>query len=199
MNLAPMVIQRDGRGERAVDIWSLLMQKRIVFLGFPIDDNIANLVVAQMLYLESEDSNTPINMYINSPGGSVSAGLAVYDTMMHIKAPVHTTCIGLAASMGAILLTAGEKGHRSALPNAKVMIHQPWGGFQGTASDIAIHAEEILKTREKLNKIIADRSGKPIEQVSVDTDRDKYFTAEEAKEYGVIDEVTLRAEPEETD
>ncbi len=189
MNYAPMVIQRDGRGERAVDIWSMLMQKRIVFLGTPVTDEVANLVIAQLLYLESEDSKTEINMYINSPGGSVTAGMAIHDTMRHIRAPVSTTCVGLAASMGAILLAAGEKGMRRALPHAKIMIHQPWGGFQGQASDIAIQAEEIIKTKEKLNRLLADYSGRTIEEIERDTDRDKYMSAIDARDYGLIDEV----------
>ncbi len=189
MNYAPMVIQRDGRGERAVDIWSMLMQKRIVFLGTPVTDEVANLVIAQLLYLESEDSKTEINMYINSPGGSVTAGMAIHDTMRHIRAPVSTTCVGLAASMGAILLAAGEKGMRRALPHAKIMIHQPWGGFQGQASDIAIQAEEIIKTKEKLNRLLADYSGRTIEEIERDTDRDKYMSATDARDYGLIDEV----------
>lgn len=189
MNYAPMVIQRDGRGERAVDIWSMLMQKRIVFLGTPVTDEVANLVIAQLLYLESEDPKTEINMYINSPGGSVTAGMAIHDTMRHIRAPVSTTCVGLAASMGAILLAAGEKGMRRALPHAKIMIHQPWGGFQGQASDIAIQAEEIIKTKERLNRLLADYSGRTIEEIERDTDRDKYMSAADARDYGLIDEV----------
>jgi len=184
-----MVIQRDGRGERAVDIWSMLMQKRIVFLGTPVTDEVANLVIAQLLYLESEDSKTEINMYINSPGGSVTAGMAIHDTMRHIRAPVSTTCVGLAASMGAILLAAGEKGMRRALPHAKIMIHQPWGGFQGQASDIAIQAEEIIKTKERLNNLLAGYSGRTIEEIERDTDRDKYMSATDARDYGLIDEV----------
>jgi ATP-dependent Clp protease, protease subunit len=194
MNLAPTVIERDGRGERVVDIWSLLMKKRIIFLGAPIDDLVANLIIAQLLYLESEDSKTPVNMYVNSPGGSVSSGLAILDTMNFVKAEVHTTCVGMAASMGAILLAAGANGHRNALPHAKIMIHQPWGGYQGAASDIAIQAEEIIKTRENLNKILSDASGQDMEEITRATDRDKYFSAEEAMEYGLIDEVKSRAE-----
>ncbi len=193
MNLAPMIIERDGRGERAYDIWSLLLKKRIVFLGTAIDDAVSNLVVAQLLFLQSEDAKTPIEMYINSPGGSVSAGLAIYDTMKFIDAPVHTVCIGLAASMGAILLAAGEKGHRTALPHARIMIHQPWaGGIQGQATDIAIQAEEILKTRNRLNELISMDTGRSLEDIARDTDRDKFFSAEEAKEYGIIDSVTTK-------
>ena len=190
MNLAPIVIERDGRGERAIDIWSLLMRKRIVFLGTAIDDAVSNLIVAQLLYLQSEDAKTPIKLYVNSPGGSVSAGLAIYDTMKHISAPIHTTCVGMAASMGAVILAGGEQGTRSALPHAKIMIHQPWGGFQGQASDIAIHAEQVLHSKETLNKLLAQDTGKTLEQMVIDTDRDKYFTAIEAKEYGLVDEVT---------
>jgi len=193
MNLAPMIIERDGRGERAYDIWSLLLKKRIVFLGTAIDDAVSNLVVAQLLFLQSEDAKTPIEMYINSPGGSVSAGLAIYDTMKFIDAPVHTVCIGLAASMGAILLAAGEKGHRTALPHARIMIHQPWaGGIQGQATDIAIQAEETLKTRNRLNELISMDTGRSLEDIARDTDRDKFFSAEEAKEYGIIDSVTTK-------
>jgi ATP-dependent Clp protease, protease subunit len=195
MNLAPVVIQRDGRGERAVDIWSMLLQKRIVFMGTQVVDEIANLVIAQLLYLESEDPKTEINMYINSPGGSVTAGMAILDTMNHIKAPVSTTCVGLAASMGAVLLAAGEKGMRRALPHAKIMIHQPWGGYQGQASDIAIQAEEIIKTKKSLNGLLADYSGQSIEQLEQDTDRDNYMSAAEALEYGLIDEVATQSMP----
>ena len=193
MNLAPIVIERDGRGERAVDIWSLLMKKRIIFLGTPIVDEVANLVIAQLLYLQSEDAKTPIEMYINSPGGSVTAGMAIHDTMRHIEPPIATTCVGLAASMGAILLSSGEKGMRRALPHAKIMIHQPWGGFEGQASDIAIHAQEIIKTRERLNQLLAEYTGREFSEVEQDTDRDNYFSAEEAREYGLIDLVTTRA------
>ena len=195
MNLAPMVIERDGRGERAYDIWSLLLKHRIVFLGTPIDDAVANLVVAQLLYLNTEDKKSPIQMFINSPGGNVSAGLAIYDTMKHIDAPIHTTCTGLAGSMGAILLSAGERGHRSALPHSRIMIHQPWGGFQGPASDNAIQAEEVIKTKKQLNELLAENTGRLLEDVERDTDRDKFFSAQEAKEYGLIDEVTLRSGP----
>jgi ATP-dependent Clp protease protease subunit len=188
-----MIIERDGRGERAYDIWSLLLKKRIVFLGTAIDDAVSNLVVAQLLYLQSEDAKTPIEMYINSPGGSVSSGLAIYDTMKFIDAPVHTVCIGLAASMGAILLAAGEKGRRTALPHARIMIHQPWaGGIQGQATDIAIQAEEILKTRNRLNELIASDTGRELDDITRDTDRDKFFSADEAREYGIIDAVTTR-------
>ena len=189
MNLAPIVIERDGRGERAIDIWSLLMRKRIVFLGTAIDDAVANLVVAQLLYLQSEDSKTPIELWVNSPGGSVSAGLAIYDAMQFVSAPIHTTCVGLAASMGAVILAGGENGRRRSLPHAKIMIHQPWGGFQGQASDVAIHAEQILQTKKLLNGLLAKATGKDLAQVEIDADRDKYFTADEAKDYGLIDEI----------
>lgn len=193
MNLAPMVIQRDGRGERAIDIWSLLMQKRIVFIGEEIDDLVANLVIAQLLYLESEDPKTEINMYINSPGGSVTAGMAIHDTMWHIRAPVSTTCVGHAASMGAVLLAAGEKGMRRALPNAEILIHQPWAqsGGRATASDIAIQAREIISIKNMLNGLLVDYTGRTLAEIERDTDRDKYFTAEAAKDYGLIDEVAF--------
>jgi len=198
MNLAPIVIERDGRGERAYDIWSLLLKERIIFLGTPIDDAVANVIVAQLLYLRSQDAKSPIHLYINSPGGSVSAGLAIYDTMKFIEAPVYTTCTGLAASMGAILLAGGEKGHRTALPHSRILIHQPWGGFQGQASDIAIHAEEVLKTKMRLNELLARDTGRTIEEITRDTDRDKFFSVEEAKAYGIIDSVTERQVPKET-
>jgi len=191
MNLAPIVIERDGRGERAYDIWSLLLKNRIIFIGTPIDDHIANLVVAQLLYLQTEDAKTPVRMYINSPGGSVTAGMAIYDTMKDIEPPIETTCVGLAASMAAILLAAGTPGQRRSLLHAKILIHQPWGGYQGQASDIAIQAEEIIKTKELLNGLLARDTGRTIEEITRDTDRDKYFTAEEARQYGIIDEVTL--------
>jgi len=190
MNIAPLILERDGRGERWYDIWSLLLKKRILFLGIPIDDTVANLVVAQLLYLQSEDANNPIRIYVNTPGGSVSAGLAIYDTIKYIEAPVYTMCTGLAASMGAILLAAGDKGHRSALPHSRIMIHQPWGGFEGAASDIAIHAEEVLKTKSRLNQLLAHDTGRSLEEIQRDTDRDKFFSAEEARDYGLIDSVT---------
>ncbi len=190
MNIAPLILERDGRGERWYDIWSLLLKKRIIFLGIPIDDTVANLVVAQLLYLQSEDANNAIRIYVNTPGGSVSAGLAIYDTIKYIEAPVYTMCTGLAASMGAILLAAGDKGHRSALPHSRIMIHQPWGGFEGAASDIAIHAEEVLKTKSRLNQLLADDTGRSLEEIQRDTDRDKFFSAEEARDYGLIDSVT---------
>lgn len=181
-----------SRGERSYDIYSRLLKDRIVFLGTAIDDDVANAVVAQLLFLAADDPDKDIQMYINSPGGSVSAGLAIYDTMQHIKPDVSTMCIGMAASMGAVLLAAGAKGKRYALPNSEVMIHQPLGGARGQASDIEIHAKHILRTRERLNKILAERSGQPIERVAQDTDRDNFMSAEDAKAYGLIDEVLYR-------
>ena len=193
--LIPMVVEQTGRGERAYDIFSRLLKERIVFIGTPVDDNVASLTIAQLLFLQSEDPDKDISLYINSPGGSVSAGLAIYDTMQYIKPDVATTCIGLAASMGAVLLAGGAKGKRSGLPNSRIMIHQPWGGVQGTASDISIQAEEILRTRTRLNQILAFHCGKPVEQLEKDTDRDRYMSSEEAKEYGLIDNVfTKKAE-----
>jgi ATP-dependent Clp protease protease subunit len=188
--LIPMVIEQTGRGERAYDIYSRLLKERIIFLGSPIDDNVANLIVAQMLFLEAEDSEKDINLYVNSPGGVVSAGLAVYDTMRYIKAKVSTTCVGEAASIAALLLAAGEKGKRFALPNARVMIHQPSAhGISGQATDIEIHAREILKLKEELSKIMAKHTGQPLERVVADSDRNFFMSAEEAKAYGLIDEV----------
>ncbi len=192
MNLVPMVIEQTSRGERAYDIYSRLLKDRIIFIGTPIDDYVANSVVAQMLFLASEDSDKDISLYINSPGGSVTAGMAIFDTMQYIKPQVSTICVGLAASMGSLLLTAGAKGKRFALPNSEIMIHQPLGGVRGQASDIKIHAEWILKTRNKLNNIYAERTGQPLERIEKDTDRDNWMSAEEAKEYGLIDEVILR-------
>jgi ATP-dependent Clp protease protease subunit len=190
--LVPMVVEQTGRGERAFDIFSRLLKERIVFLGTPIDDTIASLVIAQLLFLESEDPDKDINLYINSPGGSVSAGLAIYDTMQYIRPDVSTICIGMAASMGAVLLAGGAKAKRSALPNARIMIHQPWGGVQGTASDISIQAEEILKTKKRINEILANHTNRPVEQVQTDTDRDYYLAANEAKDYGLIDNVMVK-------
>ncbi len=190
--LVPMVVEQTSRGERAYDIFSRLLKERIVFIGSAIDDYVASLAVAQLLHLEAEDPEKDIHMYINSPGGSVTAGLAIYDTMQFIRPQVATICIGMAASMGAILLLAGEKGKRQALPNSRIMIHQPWGGVQGTASDISIQAEEILKTKKRLNEIIAQHTGKPLAEVEKDTDRDNYMSAETAKEYGLIDKVLLK-------
>lgn len=190
--LVPMVVEQTGRGERAYDIFSRLLKERIVFIGMPIDDTVASLVIAQLLFLESEDPEKDISLYINSPGGSVSSGLAIYDTMQYIRPDVSTICIGMAASMGAVLLAAGAKGKRAGLPNSRIMIHQPWGGVQGTASDISIQAEEILRTKKRLNGIIAHHSGRSIEQVEKDTDRDRYMSSEEAKEYGLVDNVFVK-------
>jgi ATP-dependent Clp protease protease subunit len=190
--LVPMVVEQTGRGERAYDIFSRLLKERIVFIGTPIDDTIASLVIAQLLFLESEDPDKDINLYINSPGGSVSSGLAIYDTMQYIRPDVATICIGLAASMGAVLLAGGAKGKRSGLPNSRIMIHQPWGGVQGTASDISIQAEEILKTKKRLNEILAVHTGKPLEVIERDTDRDRYLSSEEARSYGLIDTVFVK-------
>jgi len=189
MYLIPTVIEKTQYGERAYDIYSRLLKERIIFLGTPIDDGVANAVIAQLLFLESEDPKKDIKIYINSPGGSVSSGLAIYDTIKHIKPDVETICVGLAASMGAFLLAAGTKGKRYALPNAKVMIHQVMGGTQGQASDIKIQAEEILKIKDTLNKILCKNTGQPLSKMEKDTDRDYYMTAEEAKKYGLIDKV----------
>jgi len=189
MNLIPMVVEQTGRGERAYDIYSRLLRERIVFIAGPIEDNVASLVIAQLIFLEAEDPDKDISLYINSPGGLVTSGMAIYDTMQYIKPDVATIAIGHAASMAALLLAAGAKGKRSALPNSKIIIHQPMGGMQGQASDIDIHAREILKTRDKLNKILADASGRSVEKVAKDTDRDYIMTADEAKDYGLIDKV----------
>ena len=187
--LVPMVIEKTSHGERAYDIYSRLLKDRIIFLGTGIDDTVANVVIAQMLFLQSEDSQKDINVYINSPGGSVTAGLAIYDTMQFVKPNVCTYCVGQASSMGAVLLTAGTKGKRYALPNARIMIHQPWGGTQGTASDISIQAEEILRMKDELNKILARHTGQAVEKVKKDTDRDFFMSAQEAKDYGLVDGV----------
>jgi ATP-dependent Clp protease, protease subunit len=189
LGMVPIVIEQSGRGERAYDIYSRLLRERIVFLVGPVTDQSANLVCAQMLFLESENPDKDIFLYINSPGGSVSAGLSVYDTMNWIKPDVSTLCMGMAASMGSFLLMAGAKGKRIALPNSKVMIHQPSGGAQGQATDIEIHAREILKTREQLNKIYAERTGQPLEKIAADMERDRYMSAAEAMEYGLVDQV----------
>ena len=189
LGMVPMVIETSGRGERAYDIYSRLLRERIVFLVGPVNDHTANLVVAQLLFLESENPDKDISLYINSPGGSVSAGMSIFDTMNFIKPHVSTLCIGLAASMGAFLLAAGEKGKRFSLPNSKIMIHQPLGGMQGQATDIEIHAREILKTREQMNKITAERTGQPLEKVERDTERDFFMSAEEARAYGIVDQV----------
>lgn len=188
----PMVVETSGRGERAYDIYSRLLKERIIFLGGPIDDSVANVVVAQMLFLESEDPDKDIHLYINSPGGVVTAGLAIYDTMQYIKPDVSTICVGQAASMGSILLTAGAKGKRYALPHARIMIHQPLGGAQGQSTDIQIQAKEILRLREVGNEILAHHTGQDTEKINIDTERDNFMSAEEAKEYGLIDEVVLR-------
>ncbi len=189
MALIPMVVEQTDRGERSYDIYSKLLEERIIFITGEINDALANTVVAQLLYLEAKDSNKDINVYINSPGGSVSAGLAIYDTMNFIKCDVSTICIGLAASMGAFLLSSGTKGKRYSLPSSEIMIHQPLGGAQGQASDIKIQAEHILKLKEKLNSVLAENTGKPIDVIEKDTDRDNYLTAEEALEYGLIDKI----------
>ena len=189
MNLIPRVIETTNRGERAYDIYSRLLKDRIIMLGSQIDDNVANSIVSQLLFLQAQDSEKDIYLYINSPGGSVTAGFAIYDTIQHIKPDVQTICIGMAASMGSFLLAAGAKGKRFALPNAEVMIHQPLGGAQGQATEIEIAANHILKTREKLNRILSERTGQSIEKIQQDTDRDNFLTAAEAKEYGLIDEV----------
>jgi len=192
MNLIPMVVEQTGRGERSYDIYSRLLKDRIIFLGGGIDDHVANLIIAQMLFLESEDSEKDIHLYINSPGGIVTAGLAIYDTMQYLKAPVSTICVGQAASMGALLLSAGTSGKRYALPHARIMIHQPLGGFQGQATDISIHAQEILRLKETLNSIMAEHTGQPISQLSSDTERDFFMGSEAAKEYGIIDDIVSR-------
>jgi ATP-dependent Clp protease protease subunit len=192
MNLIPMVVEQTGRGERSYDIYSRLLKDRIIFLGGGIDDHVANLIIAQMLFLESEDSEKDIHLYINSPGGVVTAGLAIYDTMQYLKAPVSTICVGQAASMGALLLASGAPGKRYALPHARIMIHQPLGGFQGQATDISIHAQEIMRLKETLNGIMADHSGKDLKQLSADTERDFFMGSEAAKEYGIIDDIVDR-------
>lgn len=198
--LVPTVIEQTHRGERAYDIWSRLMKDRIVFLGTEINDDVANVVVAQLLFLESEDPEKDINLYINSPGGSVYAGLAIYDTMQYVRCPISTICVGMAASMASVLLTAGNKGKRRALPNARIMIHQPHGGSRGQASDIEIQAREMLKTKERLTQILAHHTGQPYERVLKDSDRDYYMSSDEARGYGLIDEVVAvqkLAKPEE--
>jgi ATP-dependent Clp protease protease subunit len=189
LNIIPMVIESTGRGERAYDIFSLLLKERIIFLGTPIDDHVANLVVAQMLFLDREDPDKEIRLFINCPGGSITAGLAIYDTMQMVSAPVSTTCVGLAASMGTVLLSAGAKGRRFALPNSTIHIHQPWGGAQGQAVDIEIEARRIMRERERLNQLLAFHTGQPVERIVHDTDRNYYMDAPEAVKYGLIDEV----------
>lgn len=185
----PMVVEQSGRGERAYDIYSRLLKERIIFLGGGIDDQVANLVIAQLLFLEAEDPDKDIHLYINSPGGVVTSGMAIFDTMRYIKAPVSTICVGQAASMGAVLLAAGEKGKRYSLDHSRIMIHQPLGGFQGQATDISIHAKEILRMKDELNDILADLTGQPIEKIAGDTDRDFFMSAGEAKNYGLIDAI----------
>jgi len=192
LNLVPMVVEQSARGERAYDIYSRLLKERVVFLVGPVEDYMANLVVAQLLFLESENPDKDIHLYINSPGGSVSAGLAIYDTMQFIKPDVSTMCIGQAASMGALLLTAGAAGKRHALPHSRIMIHQPLGGVQGQASDIEIHAREMLQTRDRLNKILANHTGQPLDKIRVDTDRDNFMSGDDAVAYGLIDSVLTR-------
>ena len=187
--LVPMVIEQTGRTERAYDIYSRLLKDRIVFIGTPIDDNIANIIIAQLLFLQMENSEKDISVYINTPGGHVTSGLAIYDTMQFVKPDVNTYCVGQATSMGALLLTAGTSGKRFALPHARIMIHQPWGGVQGAAADISIQAKEILRLKEKIEQILSKHTGKPIERIKKDTDRDYFMTPEEAKEYGLVDEV----------
>ena len=197
MSLVPMVVEQSNRGERSYDIYSRLLKDRIIFLGEEVNDVTASLVVAQLLFLSAEDPDKDINLYINSPGGSVTAGMAIYDTMQYIKPDVSTICIGMAASMGAFLLAGGAKGKRYALPNAEVMIHQPSGGARGQATDIRIHAENILRTKAKLNQILAENTGKPVEEVERDTERDNFMSAEEAKAYGLIDAVITKPQTKE--
>lgn len=189
MNLVPIVIEKDGRGERAYDIYSRLLKDRIVFLGTAIDDTVANIIIAQLLFLESEDPNREIYLYLNSPGGYITSGLAIYDTMQYVKPPVVTMCIGQAASMGAVLLAGGAKDKRYALPHSRILIHQPLGGAQGQATDIDIQAREIMRVRQEINTILTRHTGQPIEKIARDTERDYYMTAEQAKEYGIIDEI----------
>ncbi|OPY82393.1 MAG: ATP-dependent Clp protease proteolytic subunit [Smithella sp. PtaU1.Bin162] len=192
MTLIPMVVEQDGRGERAFDIYSRLLKDRIIFLGTAIDDNVANLIVAQMLYLEAEDPDKEIFFYLNSPGGHVSSGMAIYDTMQYIKPPISTFCMGQAASMAAVLLAAGEKGKRFALPHSRILIHQPLGGFQGQATDIDIQAREILRLKDELNNIMSELTGKPLAKIVNDTERDYYMTGIQAKEYGIIDDIIIK-------
>jgi len=193
MSLVPMVVEQTNRGERSYDIYSRLLKDRIIFLSNAIDDEVANLVIAQLLFLAAEDPEKDIHLYINSPGGSVTAGMGIYDTMQYIKPDVSTICVGMAASMGSLLLTAGAPGKRFALPNSEVMIHQPLGGVRGQATDIKIHADWIIKTREKLNQIYVDRTGQPLDKIQRDTDRDFFMSADEAKAYGIIDKVIYQA------
>lgn len=192
MSLIPMVVEQDGRGERAFDIYSRLLRDRIIFLGTAIDDEVANLVIAQLLYLESDDPDKEIFFYLNTPGGHVSSGMAIYDTMRYIKPAVCTVCMGQAASMGALLLAAGQKGKRFALPHARILIHQPLGGFQGQATDIDIQAREILRLKDELNQILANLTGQPMEKITADTERDYYMTGDQARQYGIIDEIIVK-------
>lgn len=194
--LIPMVVEQSGRGERSYDIYSRLLKDRIVFLGRPVDDDVSNLIIAQLLFLESEAADKDIHLYINTPGGSVTAGLAIYDTMQYVRCQVSTICVGQAASMGAVLLAAGAPGKRFALPHARVMIHQPLGGFQGQATDIEIHAREILRIRERLNEILVHHSGQPMKRIQSDTERDFFMTGDEAKKYGLVDAVVEKKIPE---
>jgi ATP-dependent Clp protease, protease subunit len=189
MNLVPIVVERDGRGERAYDIYSKLLKERIVFLGTAIDDNVANVIMAQLLFLESEDPSKDIYLYINSPGGYITSGLAIYDTMQYVKPPVVTMCVGQAASMGAVLLAGGQAGRRYVLPHSRILIHQPLGGVQGQATDIGIQAKEILRTREELNMILARHTNQPLDKITLDTERDFYMTAEQAMNYGIVDHI----------
>jgi ATP-dependent Clp protease protease subunit len=189
--LVPMVVEQTGRGERGYDIYSRLLVDRIVFLGTPVDDMVSNLIIAQLLFLQMTDPKKDIHLYINSPGGSVTSGLAIYDTMQYLTCDVNTYCIGQAASMGAVLLAAGTKGKRYALPNARIMIHQPWGGVQGQATDISIQAKEILRLKDRLNEILAKHTGKPVEDIARDTDRDRFLGADEASQYGLVDKVVV--------
>ncbi len=191
--LVPIVIEQTNRGERAYDIYSRLLKDRIIFIGAPIDDIFSNLIIAQLLFLEAEDPEKDINLYVNTPGGLVTSGLAIYDTMQYIRPDVSTTCIGQASSMGVLLLSAGAKGKRFALPNARILIHQPMGGFQGQATDVDIHAKEILRMRERLNEILAHHTGQPIERIRHDTERDYFMSGEEAQKYGIIDQVIVRS------
>ncbi|KPJ49825.1 MAG: hypothetical protein AMJ41_02265 [candidate division Zixibacteria bacterium DG_27] len=194
MPLIPMVVEQSGRVERAYDIYSRLLKDRIVFVGTPIDDNVANLIIAQLLFLEAEEPEKDVFLYVNSPGGTVTAGLAIYDTIQFIKPDVATTCVGLAASMGALLLAAGAKGKRAALPNARILIHQPWGGVQGQVSDIEIHAKEMLEVKRRINEILSKHTGQPMEKIEKDTDRNFFMSSEEAKAYGLVDEVYVKRE-----
>lgn len=199
MQLIPMVIEQSGRGERAYDIYSRLLKDRIIFMGTPIDDHVSNLLIAQLLYLEAEGPDKDIHLYINSPGGSVSSGLAIYDTLRYIKPEIETICIGQAASMAALILSAGTKGKRCALPHSRIMIHQPMGGFSGQASDIDIHAREILRLKNDLNRILADNTGQPLERIENDTDRDFFMSGDQAVEYGIIDKVIAQRPENESD